>query len=82
MSWHIGPRQYDILRAIRDGQELWKESTSGYTPRWRLDGKIASQERCAMLHLRGFLMSDKIEDLPNGQWRQRFLLTDKGKAAL
>lgn len=77
MSYRIGPKQYDILRAIRDGKELWKKRQ-----RWELDGKTVNRERAATLYFRGFLMGGRTENEWSAEYRQQFLLTDKGKAAL
>lgn len=77
MTHRIGPNQKAVLRAIRDGAELWWQF-----PQWRLNGVIVNRDRCSALHLRGFLMGTTVEMLPGEDRRQRFELTDKGKAAL
>lgn len=77
MSYRIGPKQLEILRAIRDGKELWKQGG-----KWQLDGITVNRERTATLYFRGFLMGGRTENDWSADWKQQFLLTDKGKAAL
>lgn len=72
MTHRIGPKQRAILQAIADGQELWRHQRH-----WEMNGKTVNQERCLTLYFRGYLMGMGIEDS-----RERFQLTDNGKAAL
>jgi hypothetical protein len=72
MTHRIGPKQRAILRAVADGQELWKLDR-----RWKLDEKTVNRERCMTLFMRGYIMMTS--EWINGY---RFVLTDKGRAAL
>lgn len=77
MREYIGPQQRRILVAIAGGAELWKSpGNHGYSV-WRLGDATANREACMALYLRGYFMGMGVE----GD-KERFVLTDKGRAAL
>lgn len=75
MKHRLGRHQKVIIEAMRAGAMLWN-----YEGRWFLNDDVVNRERCMGLYVYGYIMGGNAEDLPDRRWRQRYTLTEQGKA--
>ena len=76
----LGPNQRAYLEAMQGGAELWHYDV------WKMvyptGAHTLDRARVQSLIVHGYILGDRLESLPNGRTRHRFILTEQAKRAL